>query len=134
VNTLAEFGTGELLWSMLWFTLFFIWIWILITVVMDLFRDHELGGFAKFLWLLFIIVLPYLGVFVYLIARGQSMASRQMAAAQANAEAQRAYIQQVAGTSGGGSTADELARLADLKEKGVISEEEFNSLKAKAIG
>ena len=134
MNTLAEFGTGELLWSMLWFTLFFIWIWILITVVMDLFRDHELGGFAKFLWLLFLIVLPYLGVFVYLIARGQGMASRQMAAAQANAEAQRQYIQTVAGTSGGTSTADELARLADLKEKGVISEEEFASLKAKAIG
>ena len=134
MNTLAEFGTGELLWSMLWFTLFFIWIWILITVVMDLFRDHELGGFAKFLWLLFIIVLPYLGVFVYLIARGQGMASRQMAAAKANAEAQREYIQQVAGTAGGSSTADELARLADLKEKGVISEEEFAALKAKAIG
>ena len=134
MNTLAEFGTGELLWSMLWFTLFFIWIWILITCVMDLFRDHEMGGFAKFLWLLFFIVLPYLGVFIYLIARGQGMASRQMAAAQANAEAQRAYIQQVAGTSGGASTSEELARLADLKEKGVISEEEFNSLKAKAIG
>ena len=134
MNTLAEFGTGELLWSMLWFTLFFIWIWILITCVMDLFRDHELGGFAKFLWLLFIIITPYLGVFVYLIARGQGMASRQMAAAQANAEAQRAYIQQVAGTTGGTSTADELARLADLKEKGVISEEEFAALKAKAIG
>ena len=134
MSTLAEFGTGELLWSMLWFTLFFIWIWILITCVMDLFRDHELGGFAKFLWLLFFIVLPYLGVFIYLIARGQGMASRQMAAAQANAEAQRAYIQQVAGTSGGASTSEELARLADLKEKGVISEEEFNSLKAKAIG
>ena len=134
MNTLAEFGTGELLWSMLWFTLFFIWIWILITCVMDLFRDHELGGFAKFLWLLFFIVLPYLGVFIYLIARGQGMATRQMAAAQANAEAQRAYIQQVAGTSGGASTSEELARLADLKEKGVISEEEFNSLKAKAIG
>ncbi len=134
MNTLAEFGTGELLWSMLWFTLFFIWIWILITCVMDLFRDHELGGFAKFLWLLFFIVLPYLGVFIYLIARGQGMASRQVAAAQANAEAQRAYIQHVAGTSGGTSTADELGRLAELKEKGVISEEEFNALKAKAIG
>ena len=134
MNTLAEFGTGELLWSMLWFTLFFIWIWILITVVMDLFRDHELGGFAKFLWLLFIIVLPYLGVFVYLIARGQGMASRQVAAAQANADAQRAYIQQVAGTTGGSSTSEELARLADLKEKGVISDEEFAALKAKALG
>jgi hypothetical protein len=119
---------------MLWFTLFFIWIWILITVVMDLFRDPELGGVAKFLWLLFLIVLPYLGVFVYLIARGQGMASRQAAAAQANAEAQRAYIQQVAGPVAGTSTADELGRLADLKEKGVISQEEFDALKAKTIG
>jgi hypothetical protein len=134
VNTLAEFGTGELLWSMLWFTLFFIWIWILITCLMDIFRDHDLGGWGKFGWLFFIILLPYLGVFVYLIARGQGMASRQMADAQKNADAQRAYIQSVAGTSGGASTADELARLADLKAKGVISEEEFNSLKAKAIG
>jgi hypothetical protein len=119
---------------MLWFTLFFIWIWILITCVMDIFRDHELGGFGKFLWLLFIIVLPYLGVFVYLIARGQSMGARQMADAQKHAEAQRAYIQQVAGTTGGSSTSEELARLADLKDKGVISEEEFNALKAKALG
>jgi hypothetical protein len=134
VNTLAEFGVGELLWSMLWFTLFFIWIWILITVVMDLFRDHELSGWGKFGWLFFIIVLPYLGVFVYLIARGQGMAARQMATAKANAEAQREYIQSVAGPSAGSSTAEELARLADLKEKGVITDEEFAALKAKAIG
>jgi hypothetical protein len=134
VNALAEFGTGELLWSMLWFTLFFIWIWILITCVMDIFRDHELSGWGKFAWLAFIIVLPYLGVFVYLIARGQSMASRQMADAKANADAQRAYIQSVAGPAAGSSTAEELARLADLKEKGVITDEEFAALKAKAIG
>ena len=134
MNTLAEFGVGELLWSMLWFTLFFIWIWILITCVMDLFRDHELGGWGKFLWLLFIIITPYLGVFVYLIARGQGMASRQMAQAQANAEAQRQYIQAVAAPVAGSSPAEELAKLADLKEKGVISEEEFNTAKAKALG
>jgi len=134
VNTLAEFGTGELLWSMLWFTLFFIWIWILISCVMDIFRDHELSGWGKFGWLLFIIVLPYLGVFVYLIARGQGMAARNVKQAQANAEAQRAYIQSVAGPSAGPSTAEELSKLADLKDKGVISDEEFASLKAKALG
>ena len=134
MNTLAEFGTGELLWSMLWFTLFFIWIWILISCVMDIFRDHELSGWGKFGWLLFIIVLPYLGVFVYLIARGQGMAARNVKQAQANAEAQRAYIQSVAGPSAGPSTAEELSKLADLKDKGVISDEEFASLKAKALG
>ena len=134
MNTLAEFGTGELLWSMLWFTLFFIWIWILISCVMDIFRDHELGGWGKFGWLFFIIVLPYLGVFVYLIARGQGMAARNVKQAQANADAQRAYIQSVAGPAAGSSTAEELAKLADLKEKGVISDEEFASLKAKALG
>ena len=134
MNTLAEFGTGELLWSMLWFTLFFIWIWILISCVMDIFRDHELGGWGKFLWLLFMIVAPYLGVFVYLIARGQGMAARNVKQAQANADAQRAYIQSVAGPAAGSSTAEELAKLADLKEKGVISDEEFASLKAKALG
>jgi hypothetical protein len=119
---------------MLWFTLFFIWIWILITCVMDIFRDHDLSGWGKFGWLFFMLVLPYLGVFVYLIARGQGMAARQMADATANADAQRAYIQSVAGTTAGSSTADELARLADLKEKGVITDEEFTALKAKAIG
>ena len=134
MNTLAEFGTGELLWSMLWFTLFFIWIWILISCVMDIFRDHELGGWGKFGWLLFMIVAPYLGVFVYLIARGQGMAARNVKQAQANADAQRAYIQSVAGPAAGSSTAEELAKLADLKEKGVISDEEFASAKAKALG
>ena len=134
MNTLAEFGTGELLWSMLWFTLFFIWIWILISCVMDIFRDHELSGWGKFGWLLFIIVLPYLGVFVYLIARGQGMAARNVKQAQANAEAQRAYIQSVAGPSAGPSTAEELSKLADLKDKGVLTDAEFQAQKAKLLG
>lgn len=133
MQTLAEFGVGELLWSMVWFTLFFIWIWIVITCFMDIFRDDELGGFAKFAWLVFIIVLPYLGVFVYLIARGKGMAARNMAAAQAQADAQRAYIQSVAGPAAP-SASEEIARLADLRDKGTISEEEFTALKAKALG
>ena len=65
-----EWHVGQVFWSMLWFTLFFIWIWLLIVVFADIFRSHDLGGFAKFLWVVFVIVLPYLGVFVYLIARG----------------------------------------------------------------
>ena len=76
---LAEWQVGEVFWAMLWFTLFFIWIWLLITVFADIFRSHDLGGFAKTLWVLFVIVVPYLGVFVYLIARGHKMPNRQHA-------------------------------------------------------
>jgi hypothetical protein len=132
--TLAEFGTGELLWSMLWFTLFFIWIWILITCFMDIFRSDDLGGWGKALWIIFIIVLPYLGVFVYLIARGRGMQERNMKAMADAQAAQAEYIRSVAGSGGGTSAADEIARLTELKEKGAITEDEFNSLKAKAIG
>jgi hypothetical protein len=127
-----EFGTGQVFWSMLWFFLFFIWIWLLITVFADIFRSHDMGGFAKFLWVIFVIFLPYLGVFVYLIARGHKMSEHALEQAQANDAAARAYIQQAAGTSA--SPADELARLADLKAQGVIDDAEFQRLKAKAIG
>jgi multidrug resistance efflux pump len=116
---------------MLWFFMFFIWIWLLVIVFSDIFRSHDLGGFAKTLWVLFVIVFPYLGVFVYLIARGHKMHEHAVEAAQAQNAAARAYIQQAAGTSG--STAEELSRLADLKEKGVISDDEFQKLKAKAL-
>jgi type VI protein secretion system component VasK len=129
---IAEFGTGQVLWSMLWFFLFFIWIWLLIVVFSDIFRSDDLSGGSKALWCIFVIVLPYLGVFVYLIARGHKMQEHTMHAAQAQADAQRQYIQSVAGS--GTSTADEIARLADLKSKGVISEEEFQAGKAKALG
>src|SRR3954454_19967381 len=127
-----EFGSGQVLWSMLWFFLFFIWIWIFINVFADIFRSHDLSGWSKAIWVIFVIIVPYLGVFVYLIARGHKMGEHAAEAMQAQQDAQRQYIQQVAGTSG--SSADELARLADLKEKGVIDDAEFQKLKAKAIG
>jgi Short C-terminal domain/Phospholipase_D-nuclease N-terminal len=129
---LADFGSGQVFLSMLWFFLFFIWIWLLIIVFGDIFRSPDLSGWGKALWSLFIIILPYLGVFVYLIARGKKMGEHaaQQAAAQ---EAQlRQYVQNVATTSGGGS-ADQIAKLADLRDRGVISEEEFQSAKAKAL-
>ena len=75
-SSVAEFGTGQLLWSMLWFFLFLIWIWLLIVVFADIFRSSDLSGWGKALWTIFIIVLPYLGVFVYLIARGGTMQER----------------------------------------------------------
>jgi hypothetical protein len=127
----AEFGTGQVFWSFLWFFLFFIWIWLLIVVFGDIFRSQDLGGWAKAIWCIFIILVPYLGVFVYLIARGGKMHEHAVASAQAQDQAMRQYVREAAGT--GGSTADELARLADLREKGVISDAEFEQLKAKAM-
>lgn len=133
MSTLAEFGTGQVFWSMIWFTLFFIWIWIVITCFFDIFRDDTLGGWGKAAWCIFIIVVPYLAVFIYLIARGSGMQKRQMESAAANAKAQREYIQSVAGSPSTGGVSEELTRLADLHAKGVISDEEFATLKAKAL-
>jgi hypothetical protein len=127
----AEFGSGQVLWSMLWFFLFFIWIWLLITVFADIFRSHDLGGWAKAIWTIFIIFIPYLGVFVYLIARGHKMSEHAMEAAKAQDAAAKAYIREAAGTSG--SAADQLAQLADLKAKGVIDDAEFAKMKAKIV-
>jgi hypothetical protein len=128
---LADFGSGQVLWSMLWFFMFFIWIWLLITVFADIFRSHDMGGGAKAIWVLFVIIAPFLGIFVYLIARGHKMSEHAMEAAQAQDAAAKAYIQQAAGTAA--SPADELARLADLKAKGVITDDEFNQMKAKLV-
>jgi hypothetical protein len=128
---LAEFGTGQVFWSFLWFFLWFIWIWLLIVVFRDIFRSSDLSGWGKALWTIFVIFLPYLGVFVYLIARGHKMQERSMKMA-ADQEAQfRDYVQNVASTGGG--AADEIARLADLRDKGVLTEDEFQQAKAKAL-
>ena len=127
----ATFGTGEVFWSMLWFFLWFIWIWLLIIVFADIFRSHDLSGWGKALWVIFVVIVPYLGVFVYLIARGHKMQARNIQDA-ATQEAQfRQYVQNVAQTSA--SPADEIARLADLRDKGVISDAEFEQAKAKAL-
>ncbi len=117
-------------WSMFMFFLFFLWIWLLIVVFADIFRSHDMGGFAKALWVLFVVILPYLGVLVYLIARGGSMHERQEKMAQQQDQAFRSYVADAAGGSG---SADQLAKLADLKDKGVITDAEFASEKAKIL-
>jgi len=129
----SDFGSGQVFWSFLWFFLFFIWIWILITVFADIFRSHDLSGWAKALWVIFVIFLPYLGVFVYLIARGHKMSEHAMEAAQAQDAAAKQYIRSAVDSGSGGSPADELARLADLKARGVIDDAEFDRLKAKVV-
>ena len=119
-------------WSMLYFFLFFIWIWLLIVVFGDIFRSHDMGGFAKALWVIFIIILPFLGVFVYLIARGGSMHERQAQQAAQQKAAFDSYVRQTAGSEGS-DTASQLSKLADLKSQGVLTEEEFQAQKAKLL-
>ena len=118
--------------TMLYFFAFIIWIYLIFIVFIDIFRSHDLGGLAKALWVIFIIVLPYLGVFVYLIARGGKMHER---AAQQAAQQQKAfdqYVKQAAGTSGD-TAADQLSKLADLKSQGVLTDAEFDAQKAKIL-
>ena len=120
--------------TILYFFLFIIWIWLLIMVFVDIFRSHDLGGLAKALWVIFIIILPFLGVFVYLIARGGKMHERAAQEAAQQQKAFDAYVRQTAGAAGaGGSTADQLSKLADLKSQGVLTDEEFNAQKAKIL-
>ena len=117
--------------SMLYFFLFVIWIWITIMVVVDIFRSHDMGGFAKALWFIFVVLVPYLGVFIYLIARGGKMHERQIADATAQQKAFDQYVQQ---TAGAGDVAGQLEKLAGLRDQGVISAEEFEGQKAKLLG
>jgi Phospholipase_D-nuclease N-terminal len=127
----AEFGTGQVLWSFLWFFIFIIWIYLLIFIFSDIFRSHDLGGAAKAVWAVFIILLPYLGVFAYLIVRGGKMAQRQAQAAQMQRSAIDSYIRTAAG--GGSSPADQLASLADLHTAGKIDDAEYASAKARVL-
>jgi len=127
----GDFGVGQVLWSMLWFFLFFMWIWLVFAIFGDIIRDKSLSGGKKALWTIFIIFLPFLGIFVYLIARGKDMGKRDMAQAQAQDAQFRAYVQDAAAS--GGSSADQLAKLADLKDRGVISDAEFQQQKSKIL-
>lgn len=122
-------GLLEIFWIMLWFFLFFIWIWLLISIFGDIFRS-EMSGWSKALWTIFVIVLPLLGVLIYMVVHGSDMQQRSMAQAQAMEDASRQYIQAAAGTT---STADEIAKLNDLKNSGAISAEEFDAAKAKLL-
>ncbi len=121
----------SIFWSMLEFFLFFLWIWLVIMVFFDIFRSHDMGGLAKTLWVLLVIIIPFLGVFVYLIARGGSMHERAAQQAQQQQKAFDSYVQQAAGSD---STADQLAKLAELKDKGALTDAEFAAEKAKVLG
>jgi hypothetical protein len=128
---LAEFGSGQALWTILWFFMFMIWFWLLIMIFGDIFRDKELSGWAKAAWSILVIVAPYLGIFVYLIARGHGMAERSQAAQQQQQAAFDSYVRETAGSQ---DSADQIAKAKSLLDEGAISQEEYDSLKARALG
>ena len=117
-------------WTIFMVFLWIIWFWILITIFIDLFRSHDLSGWVKALWFIFILFFPLIGVVVYLIARGGKMHEHQVRDAQAQEREFRRYVQEAAGPQ---SSADELAKLADLRDRGVITAEEFDREKAKIL-
>ena len=119
-------------WTIFEIFLWVIWFWILITVFIDIFRSHDLSGWAKALWFLFVLFIPLIGVLVYLIVRGSSMHERQARDMQQQDAEARRYIQQAAAEAPA-STADQLTKLADLRDRGVISAEEFEREKAKVL-
>jgi hypothetical protein len=127
--------TGYPLWdafvTMLEFFVFVLWFFLLFRVILDIFRSHELSGLAKAAWLFFVIILPFLGVFVYLIARGKNMAEHDQSDAKAQQEAFTRQVQQAAGTST--SAADQLTKLADLHTSGALTDAEYEAQKAKVL-
>lgn len=121
----------NIFWTMLWFFMFVVWIWLLISIFADIFRS-EISGWAKAGWTIFVVILPFLGVLVYLIANGGKMQERSMQQAANMQQTQDNYIKSVAGSGGG--TADELEKLSKLKNSGVLTDEEFAAQKAKLLG
>ena len=124
----ADWQVGQVFWSMLWFMMFFLWIWAVVTVFADIFRSHDLSGFAKAIWTLFVVFVPALGVLAYLIVRGHKIGEHQVQdVQQADAEMQ-SYIRSAAATP-----ADDLATLADLRDRGVIDDAEFEAMKQRTV-
>ena len=117
-------------WTIIEIFLWVLWFWVLITVFIDIFRSHDLSGWGKALWFLFVLIIPLIGVLVYLIVRGGSMQQRMTRQAQQDDQQFREYVQDAAGSQ---STADQLTKLADLRDRGVITNEEFESQKAKIL-
>ncbi|MEY2231294.1 MULTISPECIES: SHOCT domain-containing protein [Streptomyces] len=118
-------------WTMMWFFLWIMWFFLLFKVITDIFRDHTLGGWGKAGWLIFVLLVPFLGILVYLIARGHSMRERDQKQAEEQQAAFRSYVQQTAGAGSG--SADELHKLSVLKDKGDITQAEFDQAKAKIL-
>jgi hypothetical protein len=126
----ADYPLLNIFWTALYIFFFVIWIWVLISVLIDIFRSHDLSGWAKALWLLFVVFLPLLGVLAYVIVRGDKMHEHAAKDARAQDAAMTEYVRQAAGTT---STADELTKLAALRDQGVLTEQQFEAQKAKLL-
>ena len=126
----ADYPFLDVLWTMLIFFAWIIWFWLLITVFADIFRRHDTSGFAKVLWIIFVIVLPFLGVFIYLIANHDGMTERSTRQAQAQQAQMDDYVRTVAGSGG---AAAEIERAKGLLDSGAITQAEFDAIKAKAL-
>ena len=127
---LAAYSFGDVMYSMLVFFLWILWFWLLFMVFGDLFSRHDVGGWAKAAWTIFVIILPFLGVFIYLIAEGRSMGERAAARAQSQQSQMDDYVRSVASS---GSSTDEIARGKQLLDSGAITQAEFDQIKAKAL-
>ncbi len=122
-------GTGQVLLDMLWFFLFVIEIWLMITIFVDIFRRHDMRGWVKAFWVVFVVVLPLIGILVYLVVHGDKMRARAQQALIDDTEATRAYVLNL----GRSNEVDDLVRLADLKERGLFTDEEFERIKARIL-
>jgi Phospholipase_D-nuclease N-terminal len=127
----ADYPFIDILGTMILFFLWIIWIWTVFVVLGDVFRRHDISGWLKALWTVVIIVMPFLGVLIYLISQGKSMAERNVKAAQAQQAAFDQYVKEAAGTGG---PASEIANAKQLLESGTISQAEFDQIKARALG
>ena len=126
---LAEFQVGQVFWSLLWFFLFFMWIMLVFSIFGDIMRSDDMSGVAKAIWAIVIIFMPFLGVFIYLIARGDKMGARQERARDDQDEAYRAYIRDAAG----GGSGSELEKLAELHSSGKLTDDEYAQAKSRVI-
>jgi len=124
-------GSGDLLWAMMAFFFMVIYFMMLFSVIGDLFRDHELSGFSKVIWILALLFLPLLSLLIYMIARGSGMAERSIAAQQQMQKQMDTYVQQ---TAAGANPTEQIAQAKKLLDDGAISQQEFDSIKAKALG
>jgi hypothetical protein len=126
----ADYPFLDIFWTMLIFFMWVIWIWILVTVLIDLFRRHDISGWGKAAWTLFVVILPFLGVFVYLITQGQAMAERRAEEMRTSQASFDSYVRDVAGKSG---PSDQIAKAKELLDSGAIDQAEFDQLKRKAL-
>jgi hypothetical protein len=124
----ADYPFMDVFWSIIIFFFWVIWIWIVITVLVDVFRRHDIGGFAKALWVIFVVIVPWLGVLIYLVVEHDGMRERSTKQAQAQKDQFDQYVREASGGS-----ADEIAKAKQLLDQGAITQDEFNALKAKAL-